>query len=242
MCYGMPAPSGSRVWLGRATPWKPRRCITPGGRSFSNCWASTPSRQRRRTAIAMSWHSSNATPSCATGAVVGGRRALRLDRQRDHRHHGGPGARENTRSLLLQLLTLAAALAHADRLGGCPLAGFGLLGLALSAARQIPSLLCSLPLARLPRPARRIQPASSNIRTTHLRGTSVLAGGHDAVALPRARRCHVPESVAALIHGKAEGNPLFTEELAYALRDGGSAAIRRGRMPPGRQVFPTSAS
>ena len=39
----------------------------------------------------------------------------------------------------------------------------------------------------------------------------------------------VPENVAAMVHERAEGNPLFAEELAYALRDGGLLRIEGGQ-------------
>ncbi|HMA36909.1 MAG TPA: adenylate/guanylate cyclase domain-containing protein, partial [Chloroflexia bacterium] len=38
----------------------------------------------------------------------------------------------------------------------------------------------------------------------------------------------LPAPVAALIHEKAEGNPFFSEEIAYALRDAGLVQIRNG--------------
>lgn len=38
----------------------------------------------------------------------------------------------------------------------------------------------------------------------------------------------LPEPVAALIHEKAQGNPFFSEELAYALRDAGYISIADG--------------
>jgi predicted ATPase len=39
----------------------------------------------------------------------------------------------------------------------------------------------------------------------------------------------VPEAVASFIQGKAEGSPLFSEELAYALRDAGLIRLAGGR-------------
>ena len=55
----------------------------------------------------------------------------------------------------------------------------------------------------------------------------------------------VPEAVAGLIHDKAEGNPLFTEELAYALRDeallrieDGECRLVAGSADEGRLAFP----
>jgi tetratricopeptide (TPR) repeat protein len=39
----------------------------------------------------------------------------------------------------------------------------------------------------------------------------------------------VPETLAALVAEKADGNPLFIEELAYAMRDGGLLVIEQGQ-------------
>lgn len=45
----------------------------------------------------------------------------------------------------------------------------------------------------------------------------------------------LPREVSALIHSKAEGNPFFSEELAFALRDSGVLLLRDGecRVAPG---------
>jgi len=53
----------------------------------------------------------------------------------------------------------------------------------------------------------------------------------DALALARQRLgvTELPEAVAALIQARAEGHPLFTEELTYALRDSGLLLIADGR-------------
>ena len=53
---------------------------------------------------------------------------------------------------------------------------------------------------------------------------------HDTLALVCARLGvrRLPEPVAALIEERAEGNPFFSEELAYALRDAGLILITDG--------------
>ena len=48
------------------------------------------------------------------------------------------------------------------------------------------------------------------------------------IARERLAVADLPQSVAELITEKAGGNPLFTEELAYALRDSGMIAIDSG--------------
>ena len=40
----------------------------------------------------------------------------------------------------------------------------------------------------------------------------------------------LPASIAAFIHEKAGGNPFFSEELAFALRDNGIIAVNEGRI------------
>jgi class 3 adenylate cyclase/tetratricopeptide (TPR) repeat protein len=49
-----------------------------------------------------------------------------------------------------------------------------------------------------------------------------------ALVCQRLRVNSLPEPVAALIRSKAQGNPFFSEELAYALRDAGLIAIADG--------------
>lgn len=49
-----------------------------------------------------------------------------------------------------------------------------------------------------------------------------------ALVCQRLRVVSLPEPVAALICKKAQGNPFFSEELAYALRDAGLIAIANG--------------
>src|SRR6185436_3727687 len=48
----------------------------------------------------------------------------------------------------------------------------------------------------------------------------------------------LPDEVAALIRDRAEGNPFFSEELAYALRDSGVLLIDDGdcRLAPGARL------
>ncbi len=54
---------------------------------------------------------------------------------------------------------------------------------------------------------------------------------HDVLAMicQRLGVSQLPEGVAALIRTRAEGNPFFSEELSYALRDAGLIEIRQGQ-------------
>jgi predicted ATPase/class 3 adenylate cyclase len=52
----------------------------------------------------------------------------------------------------------------------------------------------------------------------------------------------LPDSVAALIHKKAEGHPLFSEEIAYLLRDAGILQIQHGECRlSSEQILPEDA-
>ena len=51
----------------------------------------------------------------------------------------------------------------------------------------------------------------------------------ETLVCQRLRVAAVPEAVASFIQGKAEGSPLFSEELAYALRDAGLIRLVDGR-------------
>lgn len=64
--------------------------------------------------------------------------------------------------------------------------------------------------------------------------------GDDAMELVKQRLGvrELPDSVTALIKDKAEGNPFFSEELAYALRDAGLIVIQDGvcKLAPGTDL------
>src|SRR5262249_14968070 len=52
----------------------------------------------------------------------------------------------------------------------------------------------------------------------------------------------LPEPVSEFLRRKAQGNPFFTEELAYALRDGGLVLVEEGRcrVAPGADLDATA--
>lgn len=66
----------------------------------------------------------------------------------------------------------------------------------------------------------------------------------DAVALVKERTgaAHVSEPVAAMVRRRAEGNPLFIEQLTYAMRDTGQIVVDHGevRVAPGVADLETS--
>ncbi len=98
--------------------------------------------------------------------------------------------------------------------------------LILQASREIPSLLTVLSSRPMPDPV----PEEWNTllrdpraRSIHLQPLSVV-NSIELVCLRLGVR-RLPDPVAALIRVKTEGNPLFSEELAYALRDSGRLVI-----------------
>ena len=52
----------------------------------------------------------------------------------------------------------------------------------------------------------------------------------EALIAQRLETSHVPEVLTCLVEEKAEGNPLFTEELTLALRDAGLVRVAGGRV------------
>jgi class 3 adenylate cyclase/tetratricopeptide (TPR) repeat protein len=110
--------------------------------------------------------------------------------------------------------------------------------LAETAAREVPGLLlvvCLRPMPERPPPCRRLL---DDIATLVVR-LDVL--GHEETLALVCRRLDVdsvPAEVAALIHRHSEGHPLFSEELAYSLRDTGRLEIQAGEC---RLVGPADA-
>ena len=92
--------------------------------------------------------------------------------------------------------------------------------------RPLLLVLATRPLVEpLPDDYRRLRqdPATECLRLEPL-------GRHDVIALvcDRLGVRRLPEPVAALIEERAQGNPFFSEELAYALRDAGLIRITDG--------------
>jgi class 3 adenylate cyclase/tetratricopeptide (TPR) repeat protein len=147
---------------------------------------------------------------------------------------------DNTRALLVGLLEMAAAqgptvvvLEDAHWLDSSSWA------LAWGISQRVPDLLLVLVM----RPLGELAPAEYG-RLQRAPGTQLLRldalPAEDSVALV-CRRLSVgslPAPVAELIHNRAGGNPFFTEELTYALRDTGAIVVADGecRIAPGADL------
>jgi hypothetical protein len=157
-----------------------------------------------------------------------------------------PGRAEETRELLVRLLRAA--------LGGAPAVivlddahwmDSASWALALAVSRRIAPLL--LVLVTRPEPelaARDDGSGSAAARLLRAPGTRRVRLGplppDDAEALvcQSLGVAAVPSAVASLVWQKAEGNPLFVQELAFALRDAGLVEVVDGacRLSPGVDV------
>ena len=154
---------------------------------------------------------------------------------------------ENTRVLLLQLLTATAARSPTVVvLEDAQWQDSASWTFASLASRRIPSLLLLLAT----RPFTQNSPLEYNqflraAATTHLRLGALTRDDTAQLLAACLGADTVPEDIARLVHDKAEGNPLFTEELAYALRDesllrveGGECRLAAGSTEEGRLAFP----
>jgi predicted ATPase/class 3 adenylate cyclase len=142
---------------------------------------------------------------------------------------------DNTRELLVQLLQLTAAtpagraaplLIVLDDAHWLDSASWALTRLVIAQVRPLLLVLATRPLAEpLPPEYRQLRqdPSTEYLRLEPL-------GPHDILALvcDRLGIRQLPEPVAALIEERAQGNPFFSEELAYALRDAGLVRITDG--------------
>jgi hypothetical protein len=142
---------------------------------------------------------------------------------------------DNTRQLLVQLLQPPAAMPAAraapllivlDDAHWFDSASWALTRLVVARIRPLLLVLATRPLVEpLPEDYRRLRqdPATEYLRLEPL-------SPHDTLALvcDRLGVRHLPEPVAALIQERAQGNPFFSEELAYALRDAGLIRITDG--------------
>jgi predicted ATPase/class 3 adenylate cyclase len=98
------------------------------------------------------------------------------------------------------------------------------------AAEQVPALLIVIATRPLAEPLPRDYAPLAEAPTTTKLPLGPLPPD-EAVALVKRRLgvVEVPEPMAALLAAKAQGNPFFIEELAYALRDSGKIEVRDGR-------------
>jgi len=136
-----------------------------------------------------------------------------------------------TRNLLSQLLSLLPAhdTPKIVILEDCHWADSASLALAIEAVKKVPKLL--LIVVSRPFPGATPDEYTALINAPHalvlrLQGLSP----EDVVQLAALRLgvTGLPEPIAAIIRDKADGNPLFSEELAYLLRDTGIIEISGG--------------
>jgi class 3 adenylate cyclase/tetratricopeptide (TPR) repeat protein len=142
---------------------------------------------------------------------------------------------DNTRQLLLQLLQATAAspagpavplMVVLDDTHWLDSASWALARLAVMRIRPLLLVLATRPLIEpLPDDYRRLRqdPSTEHLRLEPLSRHDTLALVCDRLGVRR-----LPEPVAALIEERAQGNPFFSEELAYALRDAGLVRITDG--------------
>ncbi len=137
---------------------------------------------------------------------------------------------ETTRALLLQILRSRVARTPTvliiENIHWLDSASYALL---LSVARRIKTLLIVLTARPMNAP---LPPDYEELlqlpRTRHLRLEPLSIDEIIALLSQRLAVATIPDPVIALIREKAQGNPFFTEELIYALRDSGQIVIEQG--------------
>ena len=141
---------------------------------------------------------------------------------------------DNTHQLLVQLLQAAATGPDG---GASPLllvlddahwfdsASWALTRQVVAQVNPLLLVLATRPLVELPDDYHRLRqnPATRYLRLEPLSSHDVLTLVYDRLGIRQ-----LPEPVAALIEGRAQGNPFFSEELAYTLRDTGLIHITNG--------------
>lgn len=137
----------------------------------------------------------------------------------------------NTNALLVRLLIRETERAPLQLvLEDCHWLDSASWALARLAAELVPALLIVVVTRPLADPLPRdYAPIASAPTTTRLPLGPLTP--EEAVALVRRRLgvAEVPGAMADLLAAKAQGNPFFIEELAYALRDAGKVVVRDGR-------------
>ena len=103
--------------------------------------------------------------------------------------------------------------------------------LVLRVQREIPSLL--LVLTRRPTADSAADPvASVHDATTRLRLTALSPDDALRLACERTGASRIADGVAVVLAERAEGNPLFIEQLTYAMRDAGRIVVDKGVCRP----------
>jgi class 3 adenylate cyclase/tetratricopeptide (TPR) repeat protein len=141
---------------------------------------------------------------------------------------------DNTQELLVRLLQAATTgpggsaslLLVLDDAHWFDSASWALVRKVVARVRPLLLVLATRPLVEpLPEDYRRLRqdPAAEHLRLEPLSPHDTLALVCDRLGVRR-----LPEPVATLVEERAEGNPFFIEELAYALRDAGLIRITGG--------------
>ncbi len=107
-------------------------------------------------------------------------------------------------------------------------------------AEQIPAVILVLVTRPLSDPLPRDYVPVAALKSTHKLALGPL-GSDEAIALVKRRLgvVNIPDSMATLLHSKAQGNPFFIEELAYSLRETRKILIQDGRctIAPGEDLL-----
>ncbi|HEY2785035.1 MAG TPA: adenylate/guanylate cyclase domain-containing protein [Fimbriiglobus sp.] len=135
-----------------------------------------------------------------------------------------------TNAILVRLLTRETEQAPLQLiLDDCHWLDSASWALARLVAEQVPSLLIVIVTRPLTAPLPRdYAPLVSAPATIHLPLNPLTSEEAVALAQRRLGVTELPVPVAALLAAKAQGNPFFIEELAYALRDAGKVLVRNG--------------
>lgn len=149
---------------------------------------------------------------------------------------------DNTRDLLVSLLRreastgpLMVVLEDAHWLDSASWS------LVLRARREIPSLLIGVTMRPSGDAASDpIGPVRSE--TTSLRLAALSREDAVALACERTGATRIDDAVAAIVQDRAEGNPLFIEQLTYAMRDSGRIVVDNGLVRPASGIEDLEAS
>jgi class 3 adenylate cyclase/tetratricopeptide (TPR) repeat protein len=116
--------------------------------------------------------------------------------------------------------------------------------LLLAAARTIPTLLFVVTSRPLDDPPADCVALAGLAGERRLQLAPLAPEAVDQLLRDRLGARSIPEPVLALVHDRATGNPFFSEELAYALRDYGLITVANGRCEladPTRELAPAFA-
>jgi tetratricopeptide (TPR) repeat protein len=151
----------------------------------------------------------------------------------------GPVRADNLRRLLVGALGMVAAerplLVVLEDAHWCDSASWALAWLV---SQQVPSMLLVLALRPLLDPVPEYERLRNAPDAQRLQLDPLPAGDVAALVAQRLGVTSVPSLVAELIGEHAGGNPFFSEELAYALRDTGAITVTDGpcRVAPGADL------